>query len=898
MEFYNQTSEEVLESLNVNPSLGLSTEEVENRRNIHGSNELKKKKKTNPLVLFINQFRSFIIYILLFAVAISAISGEYTDATVILIILLFNAVFGFIQEFKAEKAIEALRKISGLNARVLRNGKIELVDTKDIVRGDIILLEEGNKVPADARVIESNEIHVSEASLTGESVPVAKHEALLQGKLIIQDRRNMLFSGTTVTRGRGKAIVTSIGMETEIGRIAEMITEVDEELTPLQKKLGSLGRKIGLVTILICIVVFFAGVAKEGIIPILFSQGLVEFIFAAKVWFLTAVSLAVAAVPEGLPAIVTIALAIGVRKMVKRKALIRRLPSVETLGEATVICSDKTGTLTRNEMTVRTAYTNLKQIDVEGEGYDIKGKVLSLGEPIDKESELIFKIGALCNNASLEVHKKKINVTGDPTELALLVSAEKIGIKTKKISKSWNRIAEKPFDSVRKMMSTVNVDPETGRSYVFAKGAPEHVLEKCDRIIINGNIRKLTPEDKEHILAKNEEFAKQALRVLGFAYKKHRKGEELEKDLIFVGLQGMIDPPHHEVKDAIKRCEEAGIRVIMVTGDNRHTAEAIAREIGIKAESMDGPEFSKLSEPEQAKAIERVSIFSRVEPSHKMIIIKLLERKGEVVAMTGDGVNDAPAIKRADLGISMGITGTDVAKESSDMVLLDDNFTSIVNSVEEGRGIYENIRKFVNYLLSCNLGEVFVIFFAILFGWPLPMTAIMLLWLNLVTDGLPALALSVDPNPTDLMKRPPKKTKEGIMNKQIMFHIIYVSVLITIGVLSLFYWGINHYQGTENYMDKIQTLAFTTIVILELVRLQAIRSEYRLGMFSNKYLVLAVITSFLLQLLIIYTPLNVFFGTVYLSLTDWVMIIVVSAVVLVMDVFGQALRNRMNLLMA
>jgi Ca2+-transporting ATPase len=895
MEFYNQKAEVVLDTLNVNPFAGLDDEEVRARRKIHGSNELKEKKKFNPFILFLEQFKSFIIYILLFAVAVSLISGEYTDAVVILVILFFNAIIGFIQEYKAEKAIHALKKISSLNAKVVRDGKTVVVSAADLVIGDIVIVEEGSKVPADGRIIENNNLKVSEASLTGESVPETKTEAPIKGKIVIQDQKNMLFSGTLVTQGRAKFVVTATGMNSQIGKIAEMITDGRADRTPLQNKLESLGRFIALVTIVISFVVFVAGVVKEELTSILVDHGFIPFVIVSKHWFMTAVSLAVAAVPEGLPAIVTIALAIGVRKMVHRHALIRRLPSVETLGEATVICSDKTGTITKNEMTVRLAYTNLKNIDIEGEGYYVEGKAFAYGEPITKDDKLLFKVGCLCNNASIHLKKDVPEVTGDPTEIALLVSAEKAGLGVNSLITNWKRVKEEPFDSVRKMMSTVNKDPNTNREYVFTKGAPESVLKVCDRIIINGNVRKLTSQDKEKILSKNEEFAKQALRVLAFAYKKNEKKKDIEKNLIFVGLQGMIDPPHHEVTNAISKCKEAGIRVIMITGDNQHTAEAVAREIGIKGNSMNGYEFSELSEAEQLRILKEVSIFARVEPAHKMTIIKLLKKQGEIVAMTGDGVNDAPALKRANLGIAMGITGTDVAKEASDMILLNDNFTSIVNSVEEGRGIYENIRKFVNYLISCNLGEVFVIFFAIIFGWPLPMTAIMLLWLNLVTDGLPALALSVDPNPEDLMKRPPKKTKEGIMPKHILFHIIYVSIIISIGVLSLFFWAMNHYQGIPNYLEKIQTMAFTAIVVMELVRLQAIRSEYNLGVFSNKRLILAVIVSLLAQLAIIYTPLSVFFGTAWLTATDWVFILLVSIVVLVMDLFGQVLRAKREL---
>lgn len=898
MEYYRKSVEEVLKEFGVDSAKGLNPYEVEKRRAQYGLNELKAKKKINPLVLFFNQFRNFIIYILLFAVAISLLTGEYIDSVVILAILLFNAFFGFVQEYKAEKAIEALKKLIALKVKVLREGNVILVDAKELVPGDIMLLEEGNKISADARILESISLECSEASLTGESMPVSKISNALSDELTIADQKNMIFSGTIITKGKTNAIVVATGMNSEIGKIAGMVSEFREEQTPLQKKLEHFGKYLGIAILFICFIVFIMGIVKDGIFPLLLQGKIIDFILSAKTWFLIAVSLAVAAVPEGLPAIVTIVLALGVIKMTRRNAIIRRLPSVETLGETTIICTDKTGTLTKNEMTVRVAYSNLKDIKIEGEGYSVNGRVLCEGKQISKNELLLFKIGVLCNNASLNINQNNVEIIGDPTEASLLVSAEKAGIKNQDLRNTWKRIMEEPFDSTRKMMSTVNVNPETKKAYVFTKGAPEQILEKCSRILINGKTIVLRDKLKKELIKKNDEFTKGALRVLGFAYKGpfHRasdiKGKDVENDLIFVGLQGMIDPPHSEVKDSIRKCHEAGIRVIMVTGDNKNTAEAIGHEIGIEGEGINGLDFAKLDRKEQFKLIDRVSIFSRVEPRHKMIIVELLQNKGEIVAMTGDGVNDAPAIKKADLGIAMGITGTDVTKEASDMILEDDNFTSIVNAVEEGRGLYENIKKFVNYLLSCNLGEVMVIFFAILLGWPLPMSAVMLLWLNLVTDGLPALALSVDPYPNNVMKNPPKKASEGILNKDMKFNIIYVSILITLGVLILFKWAMVHYAGSVEYIDKIETIVFTSLVVMELTRIQAIRSEYKLGIFSNKYLIMAVASSLLLQLVIIYTPVRKLFGIATLSLIDWAMIILVSAVVFAASLFGVFIKKR------
>ncbi|MBX4212490.1 cation-translocating P-type ATPase [Candidatus Pacearchaeota archaeon] len=893
MEYYTQKSEEVLASFNVNYSLGLSEDEVKKRREHYGLNELKAKKKINPFILFLNQFKSFIIYILIFALVLSLIAGEIADSISILAILLFNAVFGFIQEFKAEKAIEALKKLSGLHALVLRNGNQMMIDVREIVPGDIIFLEEGSKVPADARIIEHFNLQVSEASLTGESVPVSKKLDVLQREVPLAERSNMVFAGTVVTRGRATLMVVGTGMSTEIGKIAGMIDSVEEEMTPLQKKLETMGHKVGIGTLLICTVIFFIGIIKDGDITHLLNGDIRFFLLAAKDWLLVAVSLAVAAVPEGLPAIVTIALAIGVMKMLRQNALIRKLPSVETLGETTVICCDKTGTLTKNEMTVRKVYTNNTMFDVQGSGYDLTGEIKAGAKSLKDSDSLIFKIGALCNNASI-IKGDKISITGDPTEAALLVSAQKAGFTPEQAKAEWKKIGEDSFDPVRKMMSTIHRNMNTHKEYVFTKGAPERVLAKCDRIIINGKIRKLNQKQREDITSLNTDLATTALRVLAFAYKEHRPKEKNESKLIFVGLQGMIDPPHSQVAESIASCKKAGIRVIMITGDNLHTAEAIAHEIGIEGSAMDGISFSQLSEQDQQQTLQNTSVFARVEPQHKMAIVTLLQRQGHIVAMTGDGVNDAPAIKKANLGIAMGITGTDVTKEASDMILRDDNFVTIVNSVEQGRGIYENIQKFVNYLFSCNVGEVTVILFAILFGWPLPMTAVMLLWLNLVTDGLPALALSVDPSSQNLMDRPPRKVNGGIMDRSMIFSIIYVSTLITIAVLGLFWWAMQYYQALPQaiFLDKIQTIAFTSIIMMELARLQAVRAEYKLGLFSNKYLIIAVASSIILQLVVIYTPLSKFFGTALLSGFDWSMILGATLVVFLLNLLGASIRRR------
>ena len=896
MKYYTHSIEEVAKHLSTSIKKGLSTKKANELLNQYGENKLQEAKKKSLLVIFINQFRSFIIYILLFAIILSSIQGEYVDAIVILVILLVNAIIGFVQEIKAEKAVDSLKKLSALHIHVLRNGKKQRIDAQELVPGDIIFIEEGTKVPADARIITSSGLYVNESSLTGESVSVLKDTTIIKKESALANQKNMVFSGTLVTRGKATAIVTSTGMDSQIGKIATMISSVKEKLTPLQKKLNSLGKKIGLFTIVISLIILITGIFTENLFMHIVDGNYALFLAGAGKWLLLAVALAVAAVPEGLPAIVTIALSSGMKKMVKRNALIRHLPSVETLGETTIICSDKTGTLTQNEMTVRKLYTYGKLYDVTGKGYFTKGQILG-DKSIGESERTLLRIGALCNNASLKLKGKKVAISGDPTEAALLVSAAKAKYSYEKLRKQWKCLYEEPFDSNRKMMSTVHKDPNSKKIVVYTKGAPERVLAKCSKILVNNKIKKLTPAMKKNIIQENALFGKNALRVLGFAYKttKQKKGftKAIEKDLIFVGLQAMIDPPRDEVKHAIKTCHHAGIDVIMITGDNKITAQAIAKEIGLNGKAMEGAYFGRLSKAKQKKAVQEIRIFARVEPEHKMQIVEALQSLGHVVAMTGDGVNDAPAIKRADLGIAMGITGTDVAKESSEMILLDDNFTSIVNAVEEGRGIFRNVKKFVNYLLSSNLGEIFIIFFAVLlFGVEsLPLTAIMLLWLNLVTDGLPALALSVDPNPPDVMKRPPTNASKGIMTKTMMAHIFFVSILITIGVLGLFKWAGALHSGDLLHM---QTMAFTAVILFELIRLQTIRSEDNLGLFSNTWLLLAVITSIGLQLLVVYTPLSQFFGTVPLTITDWVMIVGVGATIYLLNIAGVRLHYKIR----
>ena len=838
MDYYNLDIKEVFKNLN-SDERGLSEEEAENRLQQYGENKLKEVKRISVLELFFNQFKSFLVLILIAAVIISAAIGEFLDAIVILVILIVNAFLGMIQEYKAEKAIEALKKLGALEANVVRGGKEKRILAEKLVSGDIILLNAGDKVPADARLIAINDLHTDEASLTGESIAVKKELKVIK-EATIADQKNMVFSSTNVTKGKGVAIVVGTGMGTEIGKIAKLVQEAEVVKTPLQKKLVEVGKFLGITILIICAVVFFTGYLFGGL-------GAIEM-------FLAAISLAVAAIPEGLPAIITVSLAFGVQKMVKRNALIRKLPAVETLGSTTLIASDKTGTLTHGKMTVREIYVNKEVIHVTGEGYETEGKFLLDNKICDIEKfNLLLKVSANCNDANLE------EKTGDPTELALLIMAKKGNIVKD------NRMDEIPFNSEQKYMATFHKDG------TYVKGAPEVVLQMCKYLDIGGRRRVLTSNERKIILKQNDEMANGALRVLAMAYSDKKE----TKDLTFVGLAGMIDPPREEVKDAIARCNKAGIKVLMITGDHKLTAQAIGKEIGLKGGVITGEELDKLSDEE----IKKGSIFARVNPEHKVRILKVYE-KTEVVAMTGDGVNDAPALKKADIGIAMGINGTDVAKEASQMILTDDNFASIVNAIEEGRGIYDNIRKFIGYLLSSNLGEVLVIFFGIILGLGLPLIAIQILWMNLVTDGLPALALSKEPIDKNVMNRKPRKKDAHIIDRRLALNMVLVGIIHCIGTLAVFYF----YSGTVEFR---RTMAFNTLVIFQLFNVLNYKSEkslfYHYNFANNVWLLLAILSSILLQFILMYTPLNNLFGVVELGFVDWAVVFLVGMTVILFE---------------
>jgi Ca2+-transporting ATPase len=843
--YSQQSGEEVLADLD-SCAAGLCHEEVRERLLRYGPNVLETAKAVNPVLLFLEQFKSFIIYILLFAVVFSCIIGEYVDSILILVILLANALIGFFQELNAHRSLEALKKIAALRATVLREGKRMIIDAVDLVPGDILVLRAGDKVPADARLLESVRLKVEESALTGESVPVEKNNRGLPQKVQIGEQQNMLFSSTSVVVGNGLAVVVGTGMETEIGRITTLISSAVDEMTPLQHRLHKFGKKLGGVILAICFVVFCLLSLQSFFRGSLTEQTFISFLFIA-------ISLAVAAVPTALPAVVTIALSIGVKRLLKKKALVRRLSSVETLGSCDVICTDKTGTLTENQMTVRYGWTMAGEVELQGTGYEPVGEVT--GEPVD----LLFRAGLLCNNADLYERGEKWELIGDPTEGALLTSAGKLGL-----NGTGKRIDEIPFDSERKMMSVLIHDSED-QFAVFSKGAPSHLLERCDKFYRDGDIFPLDQVARSQIEAQNDLYAEQAMRVLAFAWKtKERTDPFDEEGLVFIGFQAMIDPPRKDVLSAVRMTSEAGVRVIMVTGDYQATARAIGKEIGIESEVCSGRELDDMDEAALIALLQSgINIFARVIPEHKQRIVTALQKMGHTVAMTGDGVNDAPALKKADIGIAVG-SGTEVAKEASDIVLLDDSFSHIVSAIREGRGIYDNIQKSIMLLLSGNFGEVLIIFLAVMAGMNLPLTAILLLWINMITDGAPALAFSVDPYGTDIMTRQPKAGKENILP---LDKLVLIGVLGSVGTgFALLLFAV--YGGMNSDGERLrlgQTMVFNFVVLYEVVLVFVIRRDYQVPLFSNWWVWAAAAFSIFVQFVLMYTPLRYFFKVVALD---------------------------------
>jgi len=851
--------EAVLEALETDRG-GLSEEEAERRLREYGPNELREEKRVTPLQIFLEQFKSILVIILIVSALVSAYismkKGEpYTDTYVIMAIVILNAILGFYQEYRAEKAVEALKRMVTPKAAVLRGGVERLIDSRWIVPGDIILLEAGNRVPADARLLEVHSLEVDEAPLTGESTPVRKIVEPLPEETPIQDRKNMVYMGTLITGGRGVAVVTSTGMQTEFGRIAEMVQRIEVGEPPLKRKMEQMGRQLAIISILLCILVFLIGLLIHYL----------DF----ETLFMTSVSLAVSAIPEGLPAVLTITLALGVSRMARERAIVRRLASVETLGSVTVICSDKTGTLTKNEMTVRRIALLGRIIEVTGAGYTPDGSFLEDGEQIDpkedRDLELLLRIGVLCSDAHLHKGEEGWSIFGDPTEGALVVAAAKAGLWREELEEGYPRVGEIPFDSKRKRMTTIHLTPE-GVRVAYMKGAPEVVLERCTHILERGVRRRITPRDRERILSTTREMASEALRVLAMAYRElplegELETEEVEGELTLVGLQGMIDPPRDEVSEAIKLCRMAGIKPIMVTGDHKLTAIAVARQIGLLSGDeeggvLTGVELDEMSDEELEEAVEGISVFARVSPEHKVRITQALKRRGHIVAMTGDGVNDAPALKAADIGIAMGIKGTDVTKEAADMILEDDNFATIVKAVESGRHIYDNITKYIRLMLTANFDEIIEITVCSLLGLPLPLLPIHILWVNLVTDGLPAVALSVDPKDPELMRYPPRDPEEGVLSRFWRF-ILFAAVLDFLSDFAPFLYV----YLTTGDAALSRTAAFTSIVFFEFLLAYQCRSEKHhilalgwKGLTENRMLFLSVLVSIAIQILIIYWP--------------------------------------------
>ncbi|MBU5454804.1 calcium-translocating P-type ATPase, SERCA-type [Caproiciproducens sp. MSJ-32] len=832
-------------------SHGLTTKEAKRRQETYGLNEISHKKKKSPLFIFLSQFNDLIVWILIGATIISGLMGDSADAITILIIVFVNAIMGFVQEFRTEKSLEALKELAAPTCKVIRDGVLKVINSIEVTIGDLVVLEAGDRIPADGTFIEASSVMVDESLLTGESVGVSKEAK--KGK-------NLGYMGTTVLKGKGLLLVDSIGMKTEMGKIANLLDNIEEEKSPLRERLDSLGKVLVGLCLIICAIVTVLGIIRGNEIGDMFLLG---------------VSLAVAAIPEGLAAIVTVALALGVSRMLKKNALVRKLPAVETLGCTSVICSDKTGTLTQNKMTVKEIYMN-------GRIYDLEKEEL-------KNHSILMKALVYCNDCNYDFNVKNIDkaLYGDPTETALIKAFFDDVKKLKDFLSNIIRVYNIPFDSTRKMMTVVV--KEAGREVCYAKGAPERILEKCTHILENGTIKPLTIQKRRQVLSYMDSMSNRALRCLAAAYKEKNivHNEDLEKDFIFLGIAGSMDPPRPEVKDAVLKCKLAGIQPVMITGDHKNTALAIAKSINIcntDKQAITGEEIEKLSDEELTRKVKDIRVFARVSPNHKLRIVRAFKKNNNIVAMTGDGVNDAPAIKEADIGVAMGISGTDVTKEAASMVLMDDNFATIVSAVEEGRIIYDNIRKFIRYLLSCNLGEVLTMFLASLFYLPNPLTPIQILFVNLATDGLPAIALGVDPPDKDIMRQPPREKGESIFARGLWSKITVRGVLIGVCTLLAFI------TGRFNRFDLVtcRTLALCTLVMSQLFHVFECRSErhsiFEIKLFTNPYLVGAVMVSMLMVACILYIPfLSRVFDTVALNLAQWGIVLFFSGTIFLVN---------------
>ena len=896
LSWHTSETSDVLDQWHVDPEQGLSAQEAEQRLGDHGPNELIERGLKSPWRILWEQLIAIMVVVLIIAAVVSLLLGDELDAIVILAIVVLNAMLGFVQEYRAERAMAALKRMAAPVVKVRREGQLQQVPAREIVPGDILLLEAGDVISADARVLESVNLRIEEASLTGESIPVEKHSHTLSDAHIpIGDRRNMLHMGTTATYGRGVAVVVETGMATQLGRIAELIQTVGSEPTPLQKRMAQLGKGLAVAAVAIVGVVFVLGLLR--------GEDLKEL-------FLIAIAMAVAAIPEGLPAVVTITLALGAQRMLRRRALIRKLPAVETLGSVTVICSDKTGTLTENRMTVKSlevAGHTLELADALKVGNAVAGTEEEWANPEQKAEALLLAGGALCNDAVLEAnteHAGDFRAQGDPTERALVVAAARYGLTKPRLESHFPRVAEAPFSSERKRMTTLHEPRQQAQNgavearlasllvsdsqpfVAFTKGATESLLEVCDQVWTHSGVQSLTPDWRQRIEAADDRLAGDGLRVLAVAFRilpavpTEGKMEAMERDLTFVGLMAMIDPARPEAKEAVAIARTAGVRPVMITGDHPQTALHIARELDIALDNsvLSGHELEQMTVEELEARVEQVAVYARVSPEHKLNIVQAHQKRGHIVAMTGDGVNDAPALKRADIGVAMGITGTDVSKEAADMVILDDNFATIVRAIEQGRVIYDNVRKFIKYTLTSNAGEIYVMLFGPLLGMPLPLTALQILWINLVTDGLPGLALAVEPAEQGIMRRPPYPPSESIFARGMSRYILWVGLLMGLVSLALGYWA--WVTGRPAW----QTMVFTTLTLSQMGNVLAVRSDreslFKIGLLTNKPLLGAVALTFVLQLLVIYwKPLQEIFSTQALTAFELAICLVLSTIV-------------------
>jgi Ca2+-transporting ATPase len=885
-QWHNLSPDEALQALDSKHS-GLAETEARKRLLQYGPNELKGKKKTPPILVFARQFLSPLIYVLLVAAIISVFVQHFIDAAVILGVLLLNAVVGFMQERRAERAMEALIQMAAPKARIRRDGSVQLLPAREIVPGDVLLLETGDRVPADARLIEMSNLKVNEAILTGESMPVDKHSEALGEAVPVAERKNLVYMGTIVTYGRAAAAAVRTGMSTEIGTIATAIQEVKPEKTPLQKSISKLSQYLVVLFLGVCSVLVVVGLLK--------GLGWLEV-------FLLAVAAAVSAIPEGLPAVVTVALAMGMRIMAHRNAIIRKLVAVETLGSATVICSDKTGTLTLNEMTVRRLYFDGQWIEVTGEGYQPQGEFHRDGQVVNPASELpltlLLRIGALCNDALLTREDEECcSIFGDPTEGALLVAAAKAGMSKEKLEKTFPRLDEIPFQSEKQYMATLH--PRDGGRVVYVKGAAERLLSLSKYVLKGDEIALLGEADAQAITDATISMAKEAMRVIAIAYVdlpselEDLRDEDIRGKVVFVGLAGMADPPREEAREAVRLCRQAGIRVMMITGDHKVTAESIARQLDLPpGRAVTGAELQQMSDEELSKQVEDISVFARIEPLHKLRIVNALKSRGHVVAMTGDGVNDAPALKAADIGVTMGITGTDVAKEACDMVLADDNFASVVAAVDEGRAIFNRLRNVIFYLLSTNLGELLALILTVLFVGKAPLLAVQILWVNVVTDTAAAIPLGLEPKIGDELKQVPRHPKVGLIFPGLLLRVGFLAVLMSVGIFLIFNWA----QARVS-LEEARTIAFCSLVAFEWFRAFNARSDehlcFKLGIFSNRWLVISISVAVMLQVAVVYLPfLQVAFSTIPLGIDKWGIVILAGGSLFAIEEARKALFPR------